>query len=869
MYEALKTLLDSGKLSVIERFDVPGKPARYSDIPKFLFDSRIGIHLLEYLNSIGGKKQLWKHQATALEALGKGGNVIVSTGSASGKSLIFMSLAFHRVLLGPNERVLVFYPLKALVADQIRGWQRMTRLLKLDESTVGRIDGSVPVREREDILERSKIVVVTPDVCHAWLMSRLALPVVQQFISSLSVVVMDEAHYLEGVFGSNFAFLIRRLISARSHLLSSDKSKRQLQFVAASATIHNPGDYLKELTGMEFKVVDHNSDGAKRYERIVAHIACPLHEEGKIANEIQKHLLAEGVEGGFITFIDSRRRVESLALESIDSSSEIDSSDLVQSAEVLPYRAGYEETARKFIEKRLKKGNLRGVVSTSALELGIDIPHLRVGLNLGVPDTRKAYLQRLGRVGRSGPGIFLVIAPHSAFRAYGTSFQEYHEMSVEPSYLYLENRFMQFAHGRCLSFELESLEASPKTPVHIDWPDGFKESHSVAKPGGSRPEEFDAIANMGGDQPHYGYPLRNIGEVNYAIKFHKDADSIGEVTQLQALRECYPGATYLHMGNAYKIRTWYTGFNPTIIVERCQPNLTQPRINTWVNASITSSSLQKGHFKKGEKGFLAECQMMVTERVVGYKYRNSGQYNLYTELQKKNSNMSSRSRYFRTTGVLLCLDVEWFKEIRKLFADKLLDVFAREYSVSLKDISSHSTNISVQSADFGGRQQRYVVVYDETYGSLRLTERIFLEFDHILNRIIESLRAEPEDDKQQLREQEVMRIQEEVSRFSESRFVGDESEQIGPAGKVQVYTPGSRVCHMSRGQIGKEVVILKPILVDDILMYQLDHPMKSGDQPTDHLVSAARVQPLAESEHWDLAWWDPLTGQYVDDEPSE
>ncbi len=871
MYNALKTFLQSDDLSVVEQFELPGKAAKYSQIPRFLFDSRIGIYLREQVETIDGEKKLWAHQAEALKALGKVENVIISTGTASGKSLIFRALAFHKVMLEPQKRILVFYPLKALASDQVSDWQKMARSLKLDSSAVGRIDGSIPVREREEILKNSNIVVMTPDVCHAWLMSRLALSVVKEFVSSLSIIVMDEAHSLEGVFGSNFAFLIRRLICARNHFLSNDKNKQQIQFVATSATIENPRDHMKKLTGLEFSVVDHNSDGAKRYDRIVAHIACPMHEEYKVAKLIQKHLLANGVEGGFITFIDSRKKVESLAIESNENLSLGKSDDeLIEDADVLPYRAGYEESARKKIEKRLRNGNLRGIVSTSALELGIDIPHLQVGLNLGVPNTRKAYLQRIGRVGRSGPGIFIVIAPHSAFQAYGTSFQEYHEMSVEPSYLYLENRFMQFAHGRCLTFELELIGASKNTPSGVVWPDGFKDAHSAAKPGGSRPVEFDVIANMGGDQPHYGYPLRNIGEVNYSIKTHKGTQSIGEVTQLQALRECYPGATYLHMANAYKVNAWYTGLEPAIIVKQCQPhNLTQPTITTWVNTRIISSGLQKGHFKSGENGFLAECQMSVTERVVGYKYKNTGQNYLYTELQEKNSNMAPRSRMFHTTGVLLYLDIDCFKgKTKVLFAEKLLDVFAREYSVSLQDINSHATNISVQSINFDVRRQGCVVVYDETYGSLRLTERLFLNFEHIMTRILESLKLECDTDEFQLKEQDVLRIQEEVSSFT-GDLISDEIEQNGPTDEFRVFKPGSHVCYTRTGLVGEEVKVIQPTIMDGNLMYQIEYMGKPGRQQTKRWVPASMIQHQEGAENWDSAWWDPVTEEYVDSETDE
>ena len=224
MYQTLRDLLCSNEFSVVERFEIPGQTARYAPIPRFLFDSGVGIHLK-------GRRQeetLWAHQTQSLEALGHGDNVVVSTGTASGKSLVFQSLAFHKILLDPESRVLVFYPLKALAADQTRGWQRMACDLGLGEYSIGRIDGSVSAQAREGILQHARIVIMTPDVCHAWLMSRLSLPILRDFVRALSTLVMDEAHTLEGVFGSNFAFLIRRLICPQpSHA-------RQIQDAAAA-----------------------------------------------------------------------------------------------------------------------------------------------------------------------------------------------------------------------------------------------------------------------------------------------------------------------------------------------------------------------------------------------------------------------------------------------------------------------------------------------------------------------------------------------------------------------------------------------------------------------------------------------------------
>ena len=292
MYEAVRSLLKDSAFSVVESFQIPGQPARLAEIPRFLFDSKVGPHLAQEFNS-----GLWTHQSEALEALGAGHNVVVSTGTASGKSLIFRALAIHKVLLNPDSRVVVFYPLRALVEDQLRGWRDMARAMGLDPNIVGRIDGTVrPFRKREEVLQSSRIIVMTPDVCQAWLMSRLAMPLIRTFVGSISTLVMDEAHTLEGVFGSNFAFLIRRLLAARHHILRSNGNSDPVQLVAATATIANPGDHMKRLTGAKFTVVDDRSDGAQRYDRIVAHVACPEGGELEVARELQQRVITIAME---------------------------------------------------------------------------------------------------------------------------------------------------------------------------------------------------------------------------------------------------------------------------------------------------------------------------------------------------------------------------------------------------------------------------------------------------------------------------------------------------------------------------------------------------------------------------------------------
>ena len=710
---------------------------------------------------------------------------------------------------------------------------------------------------------------MTPDVCHAWLMSRLSLPVIRDFVRALSTLVMDEAHTLEGVFGSNFAFLIRRLIAARRFLLQDEVETQPLQLVAATATIKNPAEHLKLLTGSEFSVVDHEADGARQYERLIAHVACTAGEEFRIAKALHDHMLRDGNDGGFITFLDSRKGVEGLAMASRDGRGKRELDELLNDAEVLPYRSGYDVDDRRQIEKRLQSGKLRGIVSTSALELGIDIPHLRVGFNIGVPWTRKAYRQRLGRVGRNGPGAFVLIADQHAFSGYGTTFREYHEMSVESSYLYLDNRFMQFAHGRCLAVELESLGAPPNTPHRVAWPRGFGDMHAAARPGGNRPPEYDAIAALGGDTPHYGYPLRNVGEMNFQIKMHAAGDSFGDVSQLQALRECYPGATYIHLTRAYEVAAWHTGsFESFVRVKGAAPGrLTRPRIRTWINTGVTPADLQESRLISGESGFLAECLMQITERVEGYEDSRTGRFHSYKDLQRRNPNMRARSRNFRTSGVILCMKEDWFKNasFRRTFANRLREIFVREYSIASQDVGSAASRISIRRLDGGGLEGGCIAIYDETYGSLRLTEQLYLNFDHVLARLSAAVAPDANDDEYDINNV-VTRVREEISMFSDVRAI-PEAGTAAPTGYEQVFTKGSRVCYRQAGQMAIDVTVVQPTIMDGELRYQVEVPARPGQAPVKRWIRASAVEPSGIADAWEYAWWNRETETY--EEPPE
>ncbi len=860
MYNTLKELISFAGYSIAEFFNLPSRKAHYRPIPDYLFESLVG----NFLNDIVvGQAGLWNHQALALEILGQGNNVVVSTGTASGKSLIFQSASFHHILLNPDSRILVFYPLKALANDQERVWLSTAQRLNLDSAVVGRIDGSIPLSDRDDILEKAKIVLMTPDVCHAWLMSRLSIPLIKNFLASIEYIVMDEAHTLEGVFGSNFAFLLRRLMATRRHLLKG-KEDKHLRFIATTATISNPDEHMKLLTGMNFDVVDEKDDGSPKDELFCYHLVSPEGDAMQVTQNIQTTLLRDSKKGSLITFVDSRKGVEMLA-----KTSQAALNETIGDKAIMPYRAGYNSVDRENIEKRLRDGTLRGIVSTSALELGIDIPHLTIGLNIGVPATRKAYRQRLGRIGRSNKGAFVIIGPHNAFKAYGTTFEEYHRKSVEESYLYLDNRFMQFAHSRCLSDELEAIGAPSSLPTNVAWPTEFSKAYAAAKPGGNRPPEFDAIAQLGGDSPQHNYPLRNVGELAFKITRKDSSESFGEISDSQALRECYPGATYLHMGKAYEVMAWNTSaFHPFIKVKPAHPNRkTTPRIRTWINTGIMPADLLDSHLLISDNGFIAECQMQITEKVEGYKDQN-GQFHPYQNLRQINPNMRPRQRNYRTSGVLLCIQKDWFKVkgMKQFLSDWISNVFCREYSILPQDVNSSATNISVRTMDGGGVRADCLVLFDQTYGSLRLTERLFLNFELIIQRLKTSAKSIDKEESDMLLKV-VEHLEDSYSTFQKNVEYGIEFDILNiPPNCMNVFKPGSMVYVREVGNMGTEAEILQPTWMEGQLVYQVKvNSLHQSNMPAKHWVAAKYVEQSANADAWDYVLWNAETEEFIKD----
>ena len=326
---------------------------------------------------------LWLHQADALKELEDGNNIVVATSTASGKSLIFQLWTLHR-LESEEERAtaLVFYPTKALANDQARRWQECCQAIGLDPNTVGQVDGDVPKPQRYVVMKRSRIILATPDICHSWMLPRVSDKIIKDFMAQLQVIIIDEAHTYESVFGSNSAYLFRRLTSAALHA-GAPKPPR---FIAATATILTPDQHLEKLTGAAFTVIEETQNGSPRQAREMYHL--PLVPRGDVPEDQLAQLVSDIIdndpEAQVIAFHDSRMGIERIVQR------------INRPEEVLPYRSGYLAGDRRKIEARLRDNSIRGIIATSAMELGIDMPDLKLWHQPGPTPIQKAVSPTAG-----------------------------------------------------------------------------------------------------------------------------------------------------------------------------------------------------------------------------------------------------------------------------------------------------------------------------------------------------------------------------------------------------------------------------------------------------------------------------------------
>ncbi len=476
--------------------------------------------------------ELYEHQAEAWEAAARGEHLVVTTGTASGKSLAFNLPVLDALARQPKRRAIYLYPTKALAQDQLRSLTS----LKVPRVRPAIYDGDTEAERRWQIRKWSNLILSNPDMLHVGV-----LPHHDRWgdvLANLAYVVVDEAHVYRGVFGSHVGNVLRRLRRI-ARIYGADP-----QFLLASATISNPGGLAESLLGLGVTVI--GDDAAPRAERTIALWNPPLIDEelglrASALGEASK-LMAELVSRGLRTlcFAKSRKSAELIHRFTADRLGR------EYADRLSPYRAGYTPAQRREIEGRLAAGELLGVAATDALELGIDIGLLDCVISTGFPGTVASLRQQWGRAGRRGHGLAVLIATEDALDQY---------FMREPETLLgrrVEAAILDHANPRVLDGHVRA--AAFEAPID----DGDREilGDAALARAALLPELRHTPAGYvwaGRDYPAARIPLRSTSPDSFSIVDTTTGSVLGLVERERAYSTVHDGAVYLHLGRAYRV----------------------------------------------------------------------------------------------------------------------------------------------------------------------------------------------------------------------------------------------------------------------------------------------------------------------------
>jgi DEAD/DEAH box helicase domain-containing protein len=548
---------------------IPARPARHGSLTLPLPGP------LEEALEAQGIRSLYTHQVQAIEALRGGLDVVVVTGTASGKSLCYHVPVLERLLVEPDATALYLFPTKALAQDQLKGLTRLTlgHPQLLHGVTAGVYDGDTHPGTRRKLRESANVVLSNPDMLHQGILpyhSKWA-----RFLGRLRYVVVDEMHAYRGIFGSHVANVLRRLDRLVQHHGGAAR------FVLCSATIRNPGELAEALIGRPVTVVD--DDGAPRGEKHFVFWNPPFQDESRVERRSSNGdgcalfagLLGAGSQA--IAFTKSRVAAELVYRYARE---RLEQAEPGLEERIKPYRGGYLPEERRKIERALFSGELRGVVSTNALELGIDVGGLDAAVLVGSPPTLASAWQQAGRAGRKGEQALAVLV------AYNDTVDQYlmrhprwfFGSSPEAAIIDPHNPYILAAQLACATFELplgpdDEPRFGPQTAAILGALEESGETRSIDGRAYWASTEF----------PSARVNLRTISDNTYSIMNTADANRvIGTVDAISGLELVYPEAIYLHEGETWFVKELDLEQKAAYVEPRVVDYYTQPVLDTSI-----------------------------------------------------------------------------------------------------------------------------------------------------------------------------------------------------------------------------------------------------------------------------------------------
>nr|WP_228685034.1 DEAD/DEAH box helicase [Amycolatopsis thermoflava] len=614
--------------------DLPAREARHTEWPSWA-DPRVVTALRS-----SGVERPWAHQSEAASLAFEGRHVVVSTGTASGKSLCYQLPVLSKLVADDKACALYLSPTKALGADQLRS----VSALDVPGVRAASYDGDTPMAERDWVRAHARWVFTNPDMLHRGILaahSRWA-----RLFRKLSYVVIDECHSYRGVFGSHVALLLRRLQRVARHYGSSPV------FILASATTAEPGEFACRLVGEDcVPVVE---DASPRGARTVALWEPPLVEDhrgengapvrrsaGAEASRILAELVIEGART--LAFVRSRRGAELTALGARRLLSEVDSE---LPSQVAAYRAGFLPEERRALERALLSGELKGVATTNALELGVDIAGLDAVVLAGYPGTLASFWQQAGRAGRSGDDALVVFVarddPLDTYLVHHPA--AVLERPVETAVLDPSNPYVLAPQLACAAAEL------PLTTGELDTFGGAAAREVLDRLVADRllrrrPSGWYWTSR---DRPHYEVDIRGSGGEQIAVVEADTSRLLGTVDPGSACTTVHPGAVYLHQGSSYVVDELDLE-SGIALVHAEDPEWTTSAREV---ADITVLSTQE----RLDYGGVSVClgEVAVTSQVVGYlRRRPSGEVLDQVALDLPAQTLETRAVWYTISPELL------------------------------------------------------------------------------------------------------------------------------------------------------------------------------------------------------------------------
>jgi len=660
----------------------------------------IDAELRRALN-LKGINKFYSHQAESIDLIRQGHNVVVMTPTASGKSLIYNIPVIESILENPETKALYIFPLKGLEQDQVQNLKGIFSMIKADNSEFMRAevyDGDTTPYRRKKIREKVPNVIFTnPDMIH------LALNPFhkkwENFFRNLKYVVVDEIHAYRGVFGSNVSHVFRRLRRICEYWGSKP------QFIACSATISNPKELAESLIGVPFDVID--KSGAPKSGKHFLFLN-PMDSPYTEATRIFLRCVSSGFRT--ILFTKSRKITELIYKWSIERAPLI-------SGKISPYRAGFLSSERREIEQKLFKGELTGVISTSALELGIDIGGLDVCILCGYPGSVSAMWQRAGRVGRGGQeSLIIMIAIKDALDQYIVShadrfFDRPHEAAVCDPF----NKNILKKHLLCAADEVY-LKADDSVYDIDKMPDAISE---LVKEYNLKAGRFGNLWFSKKMMPQREIGIRTIGRPLKLIDESKR--HIGDLDGRRIYREAFLGAIYLHRGRQYQVLKLNLEDNYALCKEVDVNYHTQALSNEHVEVI---SVPQKPKISLPKNIEFYHGMMRITYQVVGYDKKN-----IYDGTRMSRHAVQMPEYIFDTEGIWMVIHKGFAQEI----VDKGHDLAGTLHAAEHVCIACMPLFALCDKGDIGGYSYPIysefklpaIFVYDGYEGGIGLSKRVF------------------------------------------------------------------------------------------------------------------------------------------------